>query len=186
MLRNELRKLNFLLGLNTWLWESPAMPWRSAQAKNQSATTWCAPRIQKISVKYIQNKALGGGYFQDCGGIRWRDHTAPKYMKTSCAYGTTPTEHLNAGRRPQTSKKGKPISSEWCRTKGKVVFKKRDKGFRDREMHLGRGGLMKEEKFPHTQKPLTGTVRGELQNLRGEHSNRCLEGKAENLPQDHC
>lgn len=184
MLRNELRKLYFLLGLNTWLWESPAMSLRSAQAKNQSATTWWAPGIQKISVKYIQNKALGGGYFQDCGGIRWGDHTAPKYMKTSCAYGTTPTEHPNAGRRPQTSKKGKPISSEWCRTKGKV-FKKRDKGFQDREMHPGEG-LMKEETFPHTQKPLTGTVRGKLQNLRGEHSNRCLEGKAENSPQDHC
>lgn len=45
-------------------------------------------------------------------------------------------------------------------------------------MHPGEG-LMKEETFPHTQKPLTGTVRGKLQNLRGEHSNRCSEGKVE-------
>ena len=29
---------------------------------------------------------------------------------------------------------------------------------------------MKEEKFLHTRKPLTGGVRGKLQNLRGEHS----------------
>ena len=42
---------------------------------------------------------------------------------------------------------------------------------------------MKEEKFPHTRKPLHwwkwGVGRGKLQSHRGEHSNRGAEGKAE-------
>ena len=42
---------------------------------------------------------------------------------------------------------------------------------------------MKEEKFPHTRKPLHwwkwGVGRGKLQSNRGEHSNRGTEGKAE-------
>ena len=38
---------------------------------------------------------------------------------------------------------------------------------------------MKEEKFHHTWKPLTGRDGEELQNLRREHSNKCVEDKAE-------
>ena len=45
---------------------------------------------------------------------------------------------------------------------------------------------MKEEKFPHTRKPLYwqrwGVVERKLQRHRGEHSNRGAEGKAERFP----
>ena len=45
---------------------------------------------------------------------------------------------------------------------------------------------MKEEKFPHTRKPLHwrrwGVVRGKLQSHGGERSNRGAEGKEERFP----
>ena len=45
---------------------------------------------------------------------------------------------------------------------------------------------MKEEKFPHTRKPLhwgsLGVVVGKLQSHRGKCSNRGAEGKAERFP----
>ena len=45
---------------------------------------------------------------------------------------------------------------------------------------------MKEEKFPHTRKPLhwwrQGWAGGKLQTHRGEHSNRGAEGKMERFP----
>ena len=45
---------------------------------------------------------------------------------------------------------------------------------------------MKEEKFPHTRKPLhwwrQGVAGGKLRSHRGEHSNRGAEGKAERFP----
>ena len=47
---------------------------------------------------------------------------------------------------------------------------------------------MKEEKFPHTRKPLhwwrrgVGGGEGKLRSHRGEHSNRGAEGKVERFP----
>ena len=45
---------------------------------------------------------------------------------------------------------------------------------------------MKEEKFPHTRKPLywwrRGLAGGKLQSHRGEHSNEGAEGKAQRFP----
>ena len=45
---------------------------------------------------------------------------------------------------------------------------------------------MKEERFPHTRKPLCGrrlqVAEGELQSHGGERSNRGVEGKAERFP----
>ena len=45
---------------------------------------------------------------------------------------------------------------------------------------------MKEEKFPHTRKPLhwqrRGVAKGKLRNHGGEHSNRGAEGKVERFP----
>ena len=45
---------------------------------------------------------------------------------------------------------------------------------------------MKEERFPHTRKPLHwqrwGWTGGKLQSHGGEHSNRVAEGKAERFP----
>ena len=45
---------------------------------------------------------------------------------------------------------------------------------------------MKEEKFPHTRKPLhwwrQGVAGGKLRSHRGQHSNRGAEGKAERFP----
>ena len=45
---------------------------------------------------------------------------------------------------------------------------------------------MKEEKVPHTRKPIHwqkwGVAGGKLQSYRGEHSNRSAEGKVERFP----
>ena len=45
---------------------------------------------------------------------------------------------------------------------------------------------MKEEQFPHTRKPLhwwrQGVPEGKFWSLRGEHTNRGAEGKAERFP----
>ena len=41
---------------------------------------------------------------------------------------------------------------------------------------------MKEEKLPHTRKPLHWQWEGKLQSHRGEHSNRGAEGKVERFP----
>ena len=45
---------------------------------------------------------------------------------------------------------------------------------------------MKEERFPHTRKPLhwwrQGVLGGKLQSHGGKHSNRGAEGKAERFP----
>lgn len=44
-------------------------------------------------------------------------------------------------------------------------------------------GALKDEKLLHTQ----GWGQGQLQNLRGQCSNRCLEGKMEKTNhRDHC
>ena len=52
-------------------------------------------------------------------------------------------------------------------------------------MHLWEGAV-KEEKFPHTRKPLHwqrwGVAGGKLQSHRGKCSNRGAQGKAERFP----
>ena len=62
------------------------------------------------------------------------------------------------------------------------VKKQRQK---NRDLHLWEGAV-KEEKFPHTRKPLHwwrwGVAGGKLWSHRGEHSNRGAEGKAERFP----
>ena len=61
-----------------------------------------------LYVKYILIKNEEGE-LQDGRGVRHGDHLAPhKYIKNISTSGTTPTEHLrNAGRKPQTSQKGR-------------------------------------------------------------------------------
>ena len=92
------------------------------------------------------------GHLQDGGGVRRGDHLPPhKYIKNTSTCGTTPTEHLlNAGRRPQTSQKARNSPYTWVGQKKKR--KNRDKRIR-MGLHLGEG-TVKEEKFPHTRKPL--------------------------------
>ena len=68
-------------------------------------------------------------------------------------------------------------------------FISKKKSQRDQDRGSGqhlcfREGSIKEEKFPHTQKPLMeGGAGGELQNLRGEHNGGGSEGKMERT---HC
>ena len=49
---------------------------------------------------------------------------------------------------------------------------------------------MKEERFPHTRKPLYwrrhGVARGKLRSHGGEHSNRGAEGTVDSRTEDRC
>ena len=63
---------------------------------------------------------------QDGRGVRCADHLPPhKYIKNTSTCGTTLTEHLNAGRRPQTSPKTRNSPRTWVGQKKKR--KNRDK-----------------------------------------------------------
>lgn len=77
----------------------------------------------------------------------------------------------------QTSKK----ASQSPQNEVGQKIKKRDKGFRNRDLHP-RERDMKQEVSLHTQKlPHRQGWAGELQDLRGElSSNRCSEGETEN------
>ena len=78
--------------------------------------------------------------------------------------------------------KGKKLPTYLGRAKEKR--KNRDKRIRT-DLHLGEGAV-KEEKFPHTRKPLhwrrRGGGGGKLRSHGGEHSHRVAEGKAERFP----
>ena len=64
---------------------------------------------------------------------------------------TTPTEHLlNAGRRPQNSLKARNSPCTWVGQKKKEKTETKEER---RDLHLSEGAV-KEEKFPHTRKPL--------------------------------
>ena len=94
---------------------------------------------------------------------------------------------LNMGRRPQTSQKARKSPHTW------VGQKKTEK---NRVKRIGTGpaslgGAVKEEKFPHTRKPLhwwrQGVVGRKLRSHGGERSNRGAEGKAERFcTEDWC
>ena len=74
--------------------------------------------------------------FKDGGGLRCGDHLPPhKYIKNASTCGTTPIEHLlNAGRRPQTSKKARISPLTWVGQKKKEKKKKRE---RDKGLRMG-------------------------------------------------
>ena len=74
-------------------------------------------------------KGLKGGR-PSGGGVRRGDQLPPhKYIKNISTCGTTPTEHLlNAGRKPQTSKKVRKSPCNWVGQKKKEKKKERDKG----------------------------------------------------------
>ena len=56
----------------------------------------------------------------------WRSPSPHRYIKNTPTRGTTPTEHLlNAGRRPQTSKKARKSPRNWV---GQKKTEKKDKG----------------------------------------------------------
>ena len=58
---------------------------------------------------------------QDGGGVRRGDQLPPhKYIRNTSTCGTAPTEHLlNAGRRPQTSRKARNSPRTWVGQKKK-------------------------------------------------------------------
>ena len=62
---------------------------------------------------------------QDGRRIRRGDHLPPqRYIRNTSTCGTTPTAHLlNAGRRPQTSNKGKKLPTYLGRAKEKTETK---------------------------------------------------------------
>ena len=89
---------------------------------------------------------------QDGRGVRRGDHLPPhKYIKNTSTCGTTPTEHLlNAGRRPQASQKARNSPRTWVGQKKKEKTDTKELG---QDLHFCKGAV-KEEKFPHTRKPL--------------------------------
>ena len=92
---------------------------------------------------------------QHGGGVRCGDHLPPhKYIKNTSTCGTTLTEHLlNAGRRPQISQKARKSPRTWVGQKKKEKKKKTEIKEEGWDLHLWEGAV-KEEKFPHTRKPL--------------------------------
>ena len=84
--------------------------------------------------------------------------TSPhKYIRNTSTYGTAPTEHLlNAGRRPQISQKARNSPCTWVGQKKKEKTQTKDERW---DLHLGEGAV-KEERFPHTRKPLHWQRRG--------------------------
>ena len=87
----------------------------------------------------------------------------------------TPTERWQ---KTSDFPKGKKLPTYLGRAKEKRKNKDKRKG---QDLHLWEGAV-KEEKFPHTRKPLHWQDRsggGRLQSHGEEHSNRGAEGKAE-------
>ena len=89
---------------------------------------------------------------EDGGRVRHGDHLpSHKYIRNTSTCGTTPTEHLlNAGKRPQNSQKARNSLTYLGRAKEK---RKQGQKNRDGTCTSG-GGAVKEERFPHTRKPL--------------------------------
>ena len=89
---------------------------------------------------------------------------------------------MNADRKPQTSQKARNSPRAWVGQKKKEKTETKEQG---RDLHHWEGAV-KEEKFPHTTKPLhwqrQGVAGGKLRSHRGERSNRGAEGKAERFP----
>ena len=91
---------------------------------------------------------------QDGGKVRRGDHLAShRYSRNTSTCGTAPTEHpQNAGRRRQTSQKARNSPHTWVGQKKKETTETKEQG---RDMHQWEGAV-KEERFPHTRKPLHG------------------------------
>ena len=112
--------------------------------------------------------------------LRRGDHLPPhKYIKNTSACGTTPTEHLlNAGRRPQTSQKGRKSPRTWVGQKKKEKIRKKNW---DGTCTSGRE-LWRRKSFHTLGRNCTGGdgewVGGKLRSHGGERSNRGAEGKA--------
>ena len=93
-----------------------------------------------------------GEELQDGGRVRHGDHLPlHKYIRNTSKCGTTFTEHLlNAGRRPKTSQKARNSPRTWVGQKKKEITETKEEG---RYLHQWEGAV-KEERFPHTRKPL--------------------------------
>ena len=108
------------------------------------------------------------------------------YQKIICVWNNSHTTSEHWQRSPDFQK-NIPISSESGRAKDKDK-KKGVKEVQDRDLHP-REVVVKEENFPHTflvSYPLTDRVRGELGNLRGEHSETgSLKAKQKIHHRDH-
>ena len=85
---------------------------------------------------------------QDGGRVRRGDHLPPhKYIRNTSTCGTTPTEHWQKN---SDLPKGKKIPTHLGGAKEKTETKEQG-----RDLHQWEGAV-KEERFPHTRKPLRG------------------------------
>ena len=89
---------------------------------------------------------------EDGGRVRHGDHLPPhRYIRNTSKRGTAPIEHpLNTARRPQTSQKARNSPRTWVGQKEKEKTETKEQGRDLRQWE----GAVKEERFPHTRKPL--------------------------------
>ena len=145
--------------------------------------------MAKIKENRILKAAREG--FQDGIGIRQGELTLYKFIKNSSACRTVPTKHiLNTGRGLKTSKKAS--QSPQNETGQKIKIKREAKDFRMVTWALGRKSWRRKSFHTLGNHPLhpTSRVMGELQNLRGNCSDkfrdRWSEGKPEKIHQRDC
>ena len=109
----------------------------------------------------------------EIGSRWWRSRTwSPPSPTNTSTCGTVLTEHLlNAGRRPQTSKKARNSSCTWVAQKKK----KREREKKSRcNLHPWEGAV-KEERFPHTGKsPHWGDQLGQRGSFRALEKNAAI------------
>ena len=127
----------------------------------------------------------------------WRSKTgrspsSPQiYQKTFCMWNTPTEPRLNVGRWPQTSKKAS--HSPQNEVGQKIKIKRETKNLRGVSAPWGgscEGGKVSahSQKCPH-QAGMRGARQREASHslFRGEHSNKCLEGKTERIyHRDRC
>ena len=138
------------------------------------------PKIKHRQLSKLQTRRT----LQDGGGLTHGDHLPPhKYIKNTSMCETTPTEHLlNAGRRPQTSQKARNSPHTWVGQKKKEKTETKEYGW---DLHLWEGAV-KEEKFPHTRKPLhwwrQGVGGGEASEPRRRVQQQGCRGQSGEIP----
>ena len=93
----------------------------------------------------------------------WSSPSSQRYYKITSTCGITPTEHLlNAGRRPQTSKKARILPHNWVGQKKKYIYKGTWASMRE---------LWRKKSFQYYEVPSLAETGGrELWSFRGECS----------------
>ena len=141
--------------------------------------------INNVICSLCLNKTGKREELQDGRRVTCGDQLSPhKYIRNTSMCGTAPTEHLlNAGRRSQTSQKARNSPHTWVGQMKKEKNRGKEQG---RDLHQWEGA-MKEERFPHTRKPLCGqrlrvAEGGSFRAMEESGATRGAEGKAEKFP----